>query len=533
MVLITIISPPGTGKTTFGIKLLVRYFEEGKFATYLGSTRATVEAAREIASIHLSNEEINVRKDIRTMASLAISLANENPNNVFENVVQTLIFEGKGDEVVEFFEKTFKLPVNPRALILSIAPSISYWKGGETYFHFMNYLINNTGSLEVNEKDFEKNFYEFNKYLKIYNNKVRINIDTARYFYDKFLSLINRGFQIGKYPVNTFYGKLYIDVMHDSKNTFDIILCDEGNENPYLQYLFIKSVGKKVIYLGDINQTIQSYGDILKTQIVALKESKKVFFLKKQYRMSQEIWNFVVNFLENKRELMKNVYGKKITKMLLKNLREAVVENKDKGKVLKIPVKSEEEALDWIKKFVREKSADVIITRRREKMFDIEEYVKYARITLDEDLELFARMVREIMYLDGSYLLEDFKFIMDSPLYTKLKLLGINEIDKNTIINKLGGLNNFLRLVVGKAWKSVKKVIDIDAVSNNAKIMTIHRSKGKTFDSAVVYYDFKPNFLKKVKMYNDVFLYEIRNLYVGITRARRLLVIIYHDDDLI
>lgn len=530
--ILSIISPPGTGKTTFGIKLLVRYFEEGKSATYLGSTRATVEAAREIASIHLSNEEINIRKDIRTVASLAITLANENPNNIFENVVQTLIFEGKGDEVADFFEKTFKLSVNPRALILSIAPSISYWKGGETYFHFMNYLINNTGSLEVSEREFEKNFYEFNKYLKIYNNKVRMNIDTARYFYDKFLNLINRGFQIGKYPVSTFYGKLYIDVMHDFKNTYDVVLCDEGNENPYLQYLFIKSIGRKVIYLGDINQTIQSYGDILKTQIVALNESKKVFFLKKQRRMSPEIWNFVINFLENRRELIKNVYGKKIAKMLLKSLKEVEVVNKDRGKVLKIHVKSEEEALNWIKKFARENAIDVIITRRREKMFDIEDYVKYARILLDEDLELFARMVREIMYLNGSYSLEDFKFIMDSPLYTKLRLLGINEINKDTIANNLGGLNNFLKLVVGKVWKSVKKVIDVENTFNNAKIMTIHRSKGKTFDGVVVYYDFKPNFMKRVKMYNDVFLYELRNLYVGITRARRFLAIIYHDDEL-
>jgi len=530
----SIIGPPGTRKTTFAIKLFERYVEEGKYVIYVGSTKATVEAARDLASVYINNvDEINIWKDIRTIASAVISIYNVDPNTIFENVVQTLIWEGKSKYVEDFFYENFKLKVNPKALILNLAPSISYWKGGEIYFHFLNYTINNNATLEIKEEDLKRDFQDFKKYLKLYNSKAFISFDTARHFFDKFNSLIEKGFQLGKYYVTTYYPKLYVDFLKDEKNVYDVVICDEDNENTYLQYLDVRNMGSEVIFFGDINQTIQSYGDILKAQIEKFKDSRKIYFLKKQYRMAPEIWNFAKNLLNKNRHKMIKIYGKKLTKKLIKNLNETEVVNKEGGSVIKIKVNSEEEALRWIEKFVREKKVDAVITRRRDKLIKIERSIKNTSVVLSEELERFAQIVREIMYLDGSYTLDDLRFIIDDPSYFSWKLLGIEKIDKDVIINKFGGLDRFLKIVTGKYWRSVKKAVTIENPTSVSRVMTIHRAKGKTFDSVVLFYDFRPGFMRKVRMFDDVYLYEIRNLYVGVTRPRRFIAVIYYYDEII
>ena len=522
---------PGTGKTTFLLKIVEKYLDKGippeRIAFCSFSKAASSEAkTRAISKFGFEKSDIPYFGTIHSMCYRHFFLGKKLAKKA--EFFKQVNIEYKEVEENENF----------------LADYEGYKEAGDIIMDFYYKL----------RLKFCKNIYEIKeKELKNYFYELPISEDN---YMELFVGTFNLHNILLKYEewkkendVIDFIDMLLAAYKNKWVIPTDILIIDEFQDLSPLQYEIYKiwSKDKEEIYIaGDDDQTIYNFlcadsGFLIKERENLIKEEgDEEIILDKTYRLREKIHKFVSNYIR------RNIKGQRIDKK--------VIAMKKGGEIISLYLDGNlEELLEYIRK---DKSTFILFRTNYYKNFFIENILIPSGIIYDvirgngvwnkRTINIFNACIHlynkeKLSWEEVKYLIENipYKFgLMKRGLKTQFKdmkrdtnyslsdllKIGFN-ITLFRYINNFNKLYSLLKIsdkIKESFIKTRKEIINYPIL---LKVGTIHSAKGKEADDVFLFKDVSYKIVKSINN-NKIWDSEIRVFFVGMSRAKERLIIL-------
>lgn len=452
------------------------------------------------------------------------------------------------------------------------------------YFDMISYDINGDliPTVSVYNKTFHFKIPKINGKHKLKKFKANGELDGH---YANILNMKNKFHKVNfvtQDDINYFSMKILENHPNISKILslrFPFILVDESQDTSDIQMKILKSIinhdnRKGAIFVGDPDQAIFEWKEASPELFKDLSNKWKTIEMNENWRSSKNICDFTFNFsslnepsisvdkdIKNYHFFPKIIgYSEdKISSLIeyfVRICEENEIEiNPDKIAILArsknllkelLNEKSEVNKIEWIKnKFTKElaRSKYLYDANSFKKSYDT---LKYAYLCIIKDKKsLSAENIGDLTDEIGYFKLNnDLRKILKLMPNTKNISINnwINSFKKN--LNKsninLTYIRRFKRnLACPESIKNCKfnELFEYDDAQYNFRLSTIHKVKGETFEAILLVLKTKAsseNIYSKILHETEDYINneELRNIYVGITRPRKILVIAVPEKDL-
>ncbi|MEM0325390.1 MAG: UvrD-helicase domain-containing protein [Candidatus Aenigmatarchaeota archaeon] len=564
---ILIVGSPGTGKTEL-ISNLIQYKVETN-TDYLDNivVLSKTKSANSVLYNRIKNKlrsiknlpEISidyfVDKKIRTIDSFSLEILSmygynkkEVSNKIFEIFVENATRPDKNkqirlEDLIEFCKKKLNLTeINPFNISSKSYYGSRFYRGEEVYIisalGFIEYILFKNNGLRYNYKDVF-NYIDRNKNFYI---AYRLIKNRAEFREGKFDDVVNRFIDlIQKDEYYTFSYVVYL-AMKNNKEKIKYVFVDEANELSPLYAKFILSIGKNVVWSLDPMQTIYNFtGFNDETYNLILDTKPWIMKLVEQRRIPSVIYEHIKEFAFKK--IFDNLNSKNI-RIFFGNMTHIVYDYVKEsrsviqgGNVKFLYFDNLNEVLNFLLHIDKDVA---VLTRRIETKNYFKNYIDETenenKLYIDKKVfEGINNLIEKLKFMlsspDIKYYLYEFSDFIRKDKYDELESIGEGHISI-AIINKVGGIINFINNYLDFDKETKKEIITRLFHKKNVKkegiyIDTIHNTKGKEFDNVIVINDFSYRTMNKLeKYYPDVYKYELFVNYVGMTRAKKSLVVI-------
>ncbi|MEM0324825.1 MAG: 3'-5' exonuclease [Candidatus Aenigmatarchaeota archaeon] len=554
---------PGTGKTS-------RIVEE-IYETIVTETETDVNYAYDIVIVTKTNSAKHVIKNrifdymtergiaetdvryilnnVRTIDSFSLDFFVDSTGlerekikkKIWEIIVADSLKKGKRSELIDLIKNVFGLEkINPDNLYYRSYYGSYFYEGEEVYListiNFLDYILFKNGGLKYSYKDLEEfinrniNFFKAYKLIRPNTNLLEEKGKLVNVI-DTFIYLIEKG------KLYTF-NYIVFSAIKEAKEKIKYIFVDEANELSPLYANFILNAGKNIVWGMDPMQTIYNFSGFSDLTYNSILDSKpQIIKLTTQYRIPANIYDRIIKFVVS--EI--NLIGTEHLKRFFGNMYDIVLDyfNKTKSVVSggNIYVFDKKFTKFDVINFMKNFGYDAIILTRRISFKNflkkhINNLTEYSFIFDSSYYDKLLNILHDLFINNGKYSINEIKMYLKKSVYNELVKNKVEYIDSNYVKNI--GLHKFVDNFLNVNERIKTKLIEnlskseTDSMANRIYVSTIHNTKGGEFDNVIVINDFSVKTLDKFRRkYIDVYLYEIFVIYVGMTRSKNMLYVIF------